>query len=404
MAPPVELAIFMLTHGPLRAAPPPLATCQMPSPAPITTTPAATAHPARRSERARGALVLAVVGRHGGSLGPPPGRPSANGGGAPGGAATVGGEEGGDEAHLLRQGPRHLRDRRGRACSSSPPTGCRLSTWSWPSPIPGKGRVLTALTAFWAAELSEGRPLAPDRGGRTRRRGHRRGRGRPRLRRGPLDAGATGRDAAHRVHRPRLPLRLGLGRVQAIGDHARRKRCRRGCSSPNSCLSRSSPLRPRPPWATTRTSPSTRPPIWWVTNWPPRPGNLPRGLPRRSRPGSRADGIIIADTKFELGLIDGELAICDEVLTPDSSRFWPADAMAAGRRPAVVRQAAAAGLAGGDRLGQATSAPGSPGRCGRGDPQRYVEAYERLSGLSFADWPGDRRLTPAGGRSADGKF
>ena len=44
-------------------------------------------------------------------------------------------------------------------------------------------------------------------------------------------------------------------------------------------------------------------------------------------------GIIIADTKFELGLVDGELVLCDEVLTPDSSRFWPADQWAPGSTP-----------------------------------------------------------------------
>ncbi len=44
-------------------------------------------------------------------------------------------------------------------------------------------------------------------------------------------------------------------------------------------------------------------------------------------------GIVIADTKFELGYIDGELSICDEILTPDSSRFWPADAVVEGEAP-----------------------------------------------------------------------
>ena len=42
---------------------------------------------------------------------------------------------------------------------------------------------------------------------------------------------------------------------------------------------------------------------------------------------------MICDTKFELGYIDGELALCDEVLTPDSSRFWPADDCAPGTNP-----------------------------------------------------------------------
>lgn len=46
---------------------------------------------------------------------------------------------------------------------------------------------------------------------------------------------------------------------------------------------------------------------------------------------ARSRGILIADTKFEFGIIDGELVLCDEVLTPDSSRFWPADEYAPGR-------------------------------------------------------------------------
>ena len=44
-------------------------------------------------------------------------------------------------------------------------------------------------------------------------------------------------------------------------------------------------------------------------------------------------GIIIADTKFELGMIDGQLVVADEMLTPDSSRFWPADEWAPGATP-----------------------------------------------------------------------
>ena len=55
---------------------------------------------------------------------------------------------------------------------------------------------------------------------------------------------------------------------------------------------------------------------------------------RRAAAAAERHGIIVADTKFELGVIDGQLALCDEVLTPDSSRFWPADEMASrGRTP-----------------------------------------------------------------------
>ncbi|MDQ1401031.1 MAG: phosphoribosylaminoimidazole-succinocarboxamide synthase, partial [Acidimicrobiaceae bacterium] len=56
-------------------------------------------------------------------------------------------------------------------------------------------------------------------------------------------------------------------------------------------------------------------------------------LYRRGAAWAAERGIIVADTKFELGFIDGELAICDEVLTPDSSRFWPVDEWEPGTTP-----------------------------------------------------------------------
>jgi len=54
---------------------------------------------------------------------------------------------------------------------------------------------------------------------------------------------------------------------------------------------------------------------------------------RRAAHAAEQHGIIVADTKFELGVIDGRLALCDEVLTPDSSRFWPADQWRTGTNP-----------------------------------------------------------------------
>ncbi len=109
------------------------------------------------------------------------------------------------------------------------------------------------------------------------------------------------------------------------------------------------------------------------------------------RAAARAEdqGIVICDTKFELGYIDGALSLCDEVLTPDSSRFWPADDCAPGDQPAVLRQAAAARLARGAAVGQAAaSARRSPTRSWRPRPRRYVDAYERVSGRRLSDWYG----------------
>ncbi|HEY2999363.1 MAG TPA: phosphoribosylaminoimidazolesuccinocarboxamide synthase, partial [Acidimicrobiales bacterium] len=99
-------------------------------------------------------------------------------------------------------------------------------------------------------------------------------------------------------------------------------------------------------------------------------------------------GIIIADTKFELGMIDGELVLCDEVLTPDSSRFWPTDAWEPGSTPpSFDKQPLRDHL---DKLDwdKAPPPPGLPSKVIKSTSRRYVEAYERMTGRSFADWPG----------------
>ena len=68
-----------------------------------------------------------------------------------------------------------------------------------------------------------------------------------------------------------------------------------------------------------------------------------RSTSRRAR-RAEAVGLILADTKFEFGFIDGELAVIDEVLTPDSSRFWDGEPVRAGPEPAELRQAVRARL------------------------------------------------------------
>jgi phosphoribosylaminoimidazole-succinocarboxamide synthase len=101
----------------------------------------------------------------------------------------------------------------------------------------------------------------------------------------------------------------------------------------------------------------------------------------------RERGIIIADTKFELGWIEGELVICDEVLTPDSSRFWPASTgTPAPLRPASTSSPCATGSSGG--LGQDPAAPPLPPEVVEATAARYREAYERITGRSLSDWPG----------------
>jgi phosphoribosylaminoimidazole-succinocarboxamide synthase len=99
-------------------------------------------------------------------------------------------------------------------------------------------------------------------------------------------------------------------------------------------------------------------------------------------------GIVIADTKFELGFIDGELAICDEILTPDSSRFWPADEWAPGSSPPSYDKQPVREWAESTGWDKASAPPAMPAEVVAATSERYVAAYELISGLRFADWWG----------------
>lgn len=99
-------------------------------------------------------------------------------------------------------------------------------------------------------------------------------------------------------------------------------------------------------------------------------------------------GILIADTKFELGLIDGELVLCDEVLTPDSSRFWPADAWEPGRTPPSFDKQPVRDYLDGLDWDKQPPAPPLPPEVVDTTSARYVDAYERITGRSFAEWHG----------------
>jgi len=102
-------------------------------------------------------------------------------------------------------------------------------------------------------------------------------------------------------------------------------------------------------------------------------------------------GIILADTKLEFGHdAAGEIVLGDEVLTPDSSRFWPADDWRPGRaQPSFdkqfVRNWLTSPAAGWDRASGAAPPP-LPADVVEATRSRYVEAYERLTGKDFADW------------------
>jgi phosphoribosylaminoimidazole-succinocarboxamide synthase len=102
---------------------------------------------------------------------------------------------------------------------------------------------------------------------------------------------------------------------------------------------------------------------------------------------ARARGIILADTKFELGLDeDGELTLGDEACTPDSSRFWPADRYEPGRpQPSFDKQFVRdwASSTGWDRT---PPAPPIPDDVVSRTREKYLEAYERITGEPLGDW------------------
>jgi phosphoribosylaminoimidazole-succinocarboxamide synthase len=102
---------------------------------------------------------------------------------------------------------------------------------------------------------------------------------------------------------------------------------------------------------------------------------------------ARRRGIILADTKFEFGLdADGTLTLGDEALTPDSSRFWPADGYEPGHgQPSFDKQIARdwSAATGWDKL---PPAPEIPDGIVTRTRDKYIEAYERLTDSAFADW------------------
>jgi phosphoribosylaminoimidazole-succinocarboxamide synthase len=102
---------------------------------------------------------------------------------------------------------------------------------------------------------------------------------------------------------------------------------------------------------------------------------------------ARERGVILADTKFEFGLDDArELVVGDEVLTPDSSRYWPADGYEPGRSQPSFDKQYVRDWASGSGWDKTPPAPEIPADVVEGTKSRYEEAYERITGEPFADW------------------
>jgi phosphoribosylaminoimidazole-succinocarboxamide synthase len=102
---------------------------------------------------------------------------------------------------------------------------------------------------------------------------------------------------------------------------------------------------------------------------------------------ARDRGVILADTKFEFGLDpSGELVVGDEVLTPDSSRYWPADTYEPGHGQPSFDKQYVRDWASGSGWDKTPPAPEVPADVVEGTRARYVEAYEKITGESFGEW------------------
>jgi len=109
-------------------------------------------------------------------------------------------------------------------------------------------------------------------------------------------------------------------------------------------------------------------------------------LYNRGRDHAAERGIILADTKFEFGIVDGEVILIDEVLTPDSSRYWPAEAWKPGVTvPSFDKQPVRDWLDDQD-WDRTPPPPHLPTAVVEDTRSRYIDVYERLTGNAFSDY------------------
>ncbi len=104
----------------------------------------------------------------------------------------------------------------------------------------------------------------------------------------------------------------------------------------------------------------------------------------RARDYAETKGIIIADTKFEFGLVDGEVILIDEALTPDSSRFWPADQWVIGQEPPSFDKQFVRNYLIDIAWDKQPPVPDLPADIVQKTSEKYLEAYQTLTGLSLS--------------------
>ena len=256
----------------------------------------------------------------------------------------------------------------------------RLSAFDvvFEQPIPGKGRLLTALSAFWFRQLASLGPthfLSTDAG--------------------QLPPAARSPELAGRVTLARRARRIDAecvvrGYLAGSGWAEYRGTGRVGGHELPAGLREADRL-PEPIF-----TPSTKAEVGHDENITREQlaemvgADLAGELERRSlalyRAGAKRAaevGLILADTKFEFGWINGEVALIDELLTPDSSRFWDAALYEPGASPPSFDKQYVRDFVAGSGWNREPPAPRLPGEVIEGTRERYATAYERLTGKSW---------------------
>jgi phosphoribosylaminoimidazole-succinocarboxamide synthase len=251
-----------------------------------------------------------------------------------------------------------------------------------PTPIPDKGRVLTALSLHWFALTGD---IVPNHVISARLED---------FRQGARDPELAGRSLLVR-RLEMLPLECVVRGYLAGSGWKEYGRSRSVCGIPLPEGLREADKLPQ-----TLFTPSTKATEGHDENITPAEGMELVGEQRyreverasialyeRAAASALGQGIILADTKFEFGIdSDGALVVGDEVLTPDSSRFWPADTYAPGSSPASFDKQFVRDWLETQSWDKTAPGPELPAEVRDGTAARYREAYERLAGRPFASY------------------
>ena len=263
--------------------------------------------------------------------------------------------------------------------------------------IPMKGAVLTQISAWWFAQLEGVVPhhmisadadeiIAAGAGAA----------GPSRLARRTRDAVPAHHGISDRMRDPRLHLGLGLEGIRRSRARWPARSSPPACSRAQNWSLRSSARPPRPRPVMTRTSRSRRMREVLGDEVAYELESMTRAVYTLGEKVAREQGIIIADTKFEFGRdSDGRIILIDEVMTPDSSRFWAADAYKPGQpQPSFDKQPLRDYLDAERRAGRWNGdapPPPLPASVVDATSKRYLEAYRRVTGTRSEDPGLDRR-------------